>query len=166
MFDVPETRFTLMGDWDTSPEPADRLVLRMCPATLDRETGFSNYGMFAASTLACLQALDQHVQPGMTVADVGGGTGLLAAAALALGAQVTIYESNPLALADCQTNAAAAELRGSFPEEWDKTQYDVVVCSMNLSAQVDPILAKLKRAAHLLLYTYDSNEVTRYGHTP
>ena len=157
MFDVPNTRFVIMGDWEEG-DP-DGVVLRMRPTTMDRESGFSNYGMFHPSTQACLRAIAQYVKPGMRVADVGGGTGVLAAAMIAVGAEVTVYEQDPFDQADCFANAPDADLLGTFPDAWNGERYAVVVCSINLPKQVDPLLDDLRRAADLLLYTYDGDEV-------
>lgn len=59
-----------------------------------------------ASTAACLDMLDRLVRPGDLVADVGTGSGILAIAALALGAsRVYATDNDPIAVNSARENA-------------------------------------------------------------
>jgi ribosomal protein L11 methyltransferase len=59
------------------------------------------------TTQMCLQALEQTVQPGNSVLDVGTGSGILAIAAVKLGAgQVRAFDTDILAVETTQSNAA------------------------------------------------------------
>ncbi len=70
------------------PEPPDRIVVRLHP------TGTKAKGIgYEKETRAAIEWLEEHVQPGMTVCDVGTGTGILAIVAARLGAkEVIAYE--------------------------------------------------------------------------
>jgi ribosomal protein L11 methyltransferase len=58
-----------------------------------------------ATTRLCLQALENHVRPGLTVADVGTGSGILAVAAALLGAErVAATDLDPLAVRIAREN--------------------------------------------------------------
>jgi len=60
-----------------------------------------------ATTRLCLQALENHVRPGVTVADVGTGSGILAVAAALLGAaHVSATDVDPLAVRIARENVA------------------------------------------------------------
>jgi ribosomal protein L11 methyltransferase len=59
-----------------------------------------------ATTRLCLRALEQHIRPGVRVADVGTGSGILAAAAALLGAAaVEAVDIDPLAVRIAGENA-------------------------------------------------------------
>ncbi len=59
-----------------------------------------------ATTAACLEALDALVEPGMSVADVGCGSGILAIAALRLGAaRAVATDDDPAAIDAVRANA-------------------------------------------------------------
>ena len=61
-----------------------------------------------ASTHGCLLALEEHAAPGGTVLDVGTGSGILAIAAVALGAvSVVAVDTDPIAVAAARSNAFA-----------------------------------------------------------
>jgi ribosomal protein L11 methyltransferase len=63
------------------------------------------------TTRLCLEALEELVQPGMTVLDVGTGSGILAEGAKRLGAgRVVACDIDPQAVAIARTNFAAAGL--------------------------------------------------------
>lgn len=76
------------------------------------------------STQLCLEALEEQVQPGMLVADLGCGSGILSMAAALLGAgQVLAFDSDPEAVktagANVERNNLASRVQvhqGSLPE--------------------------------------------------
>ncbi|MDE7261930.1 MAG: 50S ribosomal protein L11 methyltransferase [Oscillospiraceae bacterium] len=71
-------RLIVVPDWE-SADPGDRVELRLEPG-LAFGTGSH------ATTRLCLTALEKYVEPGMKVADLGCGSGILSIAALLLGA--------------------------------------------------------------------------------
>jgi len=72
-------RFALCGDWEAVGTPRGLHRLRLVPSFV-HSNGWSRW------TQAGLDALESTLQPGMTMADIGTGTGILAIAAVLLGA--------------------------------------------------------------------------------
>ena len=63
------------------------------------------------TTAGCLRALDAHLTPGMAVCDVGTGSGILAIAAVKLGAgRVVAVDNDDLAIRVARENAAVNEV--------------------------------------------------------
>lgn len=103
----------------------------------------------APDTAALIEQVRAAVAPSMTVADVGGGTGVLGILAATLGATVTIYESDTrlhgyiMANADANGVAERVTLRGRFPDDAPTgAHYDILVCNigahdLNLSQYAD-----------------------------
>jgi ribosomal protein L11 methyltransferase len=56
------------------------------------------------TTRMCLEMLERYVRPGHFVADIGTGSGILAIAAAKLGARVTAWDSDPLAVEAARSN--------------------------------------------------------------
>lgn len=71
-------RFCLVPPWHHEAVPAGRLRLEFHP-------GMACGSGWHAATQLCLEALENRVQPGSVVVDVGAGSGILSAAALLLG---------------------------------------------------------------------------------
>ena len=71
-------RLIVIPDWEEA-DAGDRVALRMNPGLI---FGTGSH----ATTRLCLQALERIVKPGMTVLDLGCGSGILSIAALLLGA--------------------------------------------------------------------------------
>lgn len=86
------------------------------------------------TTRAYLALIEKRVGPGMRVADVGGGTGILGLRAAELGAEVTIYEEvaeyRELIERNLEASGLSATVRGRFPDEWDGTRYDLLVANL------------------------------------
>ena len=76
-------RFFLAPGWNTAPAPAGRLRLEIHPG-MACGTGWH------PCTRLCLEALERTVRPGMTVLDVGSGSGILSDAARLLGAGIVV----------------------------------------------------------------------------
>lgn len=72
-------RFFLAPSWNTGPAPDGRIRLEVHPGMVCG-TGWH------PCTQLCLEALERTVRPGMTVLDVGSGSGILCDAARLLGA--------------------------------------------------------------------------------
>ena len=86
------TRFFLVPEWRDDPTPPGRLRIVVNPGMA--------FGTGAhESTQLCLEALEREVKPGMTVLDVGTGSGILARAAALLGAgRVIAADIDPVAV--------------------------------------------------------------------
>jgi len=85
-------RFFLAPAWRDDPTPPGRLRIEVNPGMA--------FGTGAhESTQLCLEALEREVKPGMTVFDVGTGSGILALAATLLGAgPVIASDTDPVAV--------------------------------------------------------------------
>ena len=92
------------------------------------------------TTQMCLQALENTVQPGNSVLDVGTGSGILSIAAVKLGAgQVRAFDTDNLAVQTTQSNAAqngidTIEIHQGVLTDVPVTSWDVVV--VNILAHV------------------------------
>lgn len=96
--------FAIMGKWDASAAPAGKLIIRLVPQRVD----FSFANAWKPSSQAFLRNMEPLVLPGNTVNDIGTGTGLLALAALALGAsKVTAVEPEGAGIQYANANFAA-----------------------------------------------------------
>ncbi len=122
-------RLFLAPEWDQSPTPPGRLRLIIHPGQA------LGTGAHPATRL-CLEALDQYVEPGQKVLDVGTGSGILAAAALRLGARVAVgCDIDPASLEIARRNLhadglTAALFRGSA-RAVRAGAFDIVVANIN-----------------------------------
>ena len=73
------SRFYLVPDWLDDPTPPGRFRIEINPG-MAFGTGYHE------ATQMCLEALEEYLRPGMTVLDVGTGSGILSRAATLLGA--------------------------------------------------------------------------------
>ncbi len=140
-------RLVIAPTWrDYRPQAGD-LVIRLDPG-MAFGTGLH------PTTRLCLERLEDIVQPGMSVLDVGTGSGILALAAARLGAgEVLAVETDPVAVSAAEQNIALNALshvitvqHGSLPLTHAR-QFDVVVA--NIIARViaelaSPLAAALK----------------------
>ncbi|MBZ5596590.1 MAG: 50S ribosomal protein L11 methyltransferase [Acidobacteriia bacterium] len=85
-------RFFLVPDWRDDPTPPGRFRIEVNPGMA--------FGTGAhESTQLCLEALEREIKPGMTVLDVGTGSGILARAAALVGAhRVIACDIDPVAV--------------------------------------------------------------------
>ncbi len=99
-------RTVIVPSWresDYVPRPADVVLL------LDPGMAFGT-GLHPTTRL-CLQALEEMLEPGMRVLDVGAGSGILSIAAARLGASfVEALEIEPVAASVCQENVERNEV--------------------------------------------------------
>ena len=83
------------------------------------------------TTQLCLVALEEYVQPGLAVADVGTGSGILAIAAAKLGASpVAANDNDPLAVTIARENAAVNSVSVQIAEALPPGSYAVVVANI------------------------------------
>ena len=96
------------------------------------------------TTNTCIQAIEKYVTKGMSVCDVGTGSGILAIAAAKLGATVDICDTDPIAIEDSlknlQTNSVTANRSWEGSVNMSETTYDVVIA--NIVADVLAIISK------------------------
>ena len=90
------------------------------------------------TTQSCLEALEDTVRPGCTVADVGCGSGILSIAAIKLGAATAVaIDNDPIAVQIAQANAADNSVAGAVKvilgEGLKATgeQFDIVLANIN-----------------------------------
>lgn len=83
------------------------------------------------TTQLCLAALEDFVQPGHSVADIGTGSGILAIAAVKLGASpVAANDNDPLAVRIARENAAANGVSVLVTDALPIGQHEVVVANI------------------------------------
>lgn len=92
------SRIVIQPSWESYEPQPQEVVLRLDPGTA---FGTGTH----PTTIMCLQALERLVRPGMKIFDVGTGSGVLAMAAMKLGAgQVTAVDSDGAALQVAREN--------------------------------------------------------------
>ena len=92
-------------EWRDDPTPAGRIRI-VVNAGLAFGTGAHE------TTRLCLEAIERHLKPGMTVVDVGTGSGILAEAAVKLGAsEVLANDNDPEAVAVAGENFEKAGVK-------------------------------------------------------
>jgi ribosomal protein L11 methyltransferase len=101
-------RIFVCPEWRDDPTPAGRIRI-VVNAGLAFGTGAHE------TTRLCLEAIERHLKPGMTVVDVGTGSGILAEAAVKLGAgSVAANDSDPDAVAVARENFSRAGIHVEF----------------------------------------------------
>lgn len=91
-----------------------------------------------ATTQIMLKLLERHVQPGITVLDAGTGTGILSIAAAMLGATVTAFDNDPIAVEAAAENislnacqSAVDVLCGELRDLHLSQRFDVILANIN-----------------------------------
>jgi ribosomal protein L11 methyltransferase len=135
------TRLWLAPAEDTAT-PADRAAVRI-------HMGLAFGTGEHATTASCLEWLERHVASGSTMLDYGCGSGVLALAALALGARYAYAvdnEAQALAAtrANAELNRARSRLFVGAPEELPVTAVDVLAANILAGTLVD-LAPKLAR---------------------
>lgn len=99
-------RLAIVPSWETFTPRPDQQVITLDPGMA---FGTGTHG----TTFTCLHALSEYLQPGMSVCDVGTGSGVLAIGAVKLGAaSVVATDNDPLAVRVAQENAAMNGVSG------------------------------------------------------
>jgi ribosomal protein L11 methyltransferase len=142
-------RFIIAPPWSSVPETKDIFLIRIEP-NMAFGTGTHE------TTQLCLEALDEIITPGMTVIDVGTGTGILAIAAAKLGVRhIRAYDTDADSVNIAATNAQAngvADVINFFEDTIDKTtkEADLVIANLTLDVIV-PLLPILVEKADIWL---------------
>jgi ribosomal protein L11 methyltransferase len=124
-------RFFLVPEWRDDPAPCGRIRLHTHPGMA------CGTGAHPATQL-CLRAMEQHVTDGMSLLDVGTGSGILAEAARLLGA-------DPVIACDIDPEAAAIAKRNLAQSIFNVPVFTGSVRSVRTRA-VDAIVANLNLA--------------------
>ena len=136
---VEAGRIAIVPSWVDYEAAPGQLIVRLDPG---QAFGTGHH----ETTRLCLAALDESVQAGAHVLDVGAGSGILSIAAVKLGAaRVDAFEIDPIAAdvarANCEANEANdhVTVHGGFPGE-HVPPADLAVA--NVSARADVELAQ------------------------
>ena len=136
-------RLWIVPSWHESPDPeAINIVL---------DPGLAFGTGSHPTTRLCLSWLDEHLQGGENVLDYGCGSGILAIAALKLGAsRATGVDVDPQAVESSRANALANRVDNAafhLPEAAPQTRYDVVIANIltNPLRMLAPLLAGATR---------------------
>lgn len=132
-------RVALMGNWDTNPVPDGCVAVRLVPSYAE------GYG-WDTTTQAVLLSLQANLRPGTKVMDFGAGTGVLALAALALGAkQADAVEWQETSRDIADKNAKASRVSGmSVHKTAPAKKYGLIMCNLfggDATVDILPILS-------------------------
>ncbi len=122
-------RIFVCPEWRDDPTPAGRIRI-VVNAGLAFGTGAHE------TTRLCLEAIERHLKPGMTVVDVGTGSGILAEAAVKLGAgKVWANDNDPDAVAVARENFERAGVEVSLSigsaDAFPENLADIVVANIS-----------------------------------
>ena len=145
-------RLWVCPSWETPPDPAGITVI------LDPGLAFGTGT--SPTTALCLAWLDEHCVPGSTVIDYGCGSGILALAALKLGAKkVLAVDYDPQAILATKDNGARnhlhePELEVALPENFHTDPVDLVMANIlakSLIELAETLAAYTKLQGRILL---------------
>jgi ribosomal protein L11 methyltransferase len=118
----------LAPEWRDDPTPEGRLRIGINPG-LAFGTGAHE------TTRMCLEFIEEHIQPGMTVCDVGTGSGILAEAAALLGAGLVVA---------CDMDGVAAQIaRNNIARSTSRALVYIGSVSAVAGGTVDLLLANI-----------------------
>jgi ribosomal protein L11 methyltransferase len=142
------SRLWIVPSWHTPPDPGAINIV------LDPGLAFGTGSH--PTTRLCLRWLDEHIKGGEAVLDYGCGSGILAIAALKLGADRAIgVDSDPQAMLASQVNAEKNRVQAEFyaPQDFPRLQADVVLANIlaNPLILLAPLLAAATHSGGLLV---------------
>lgn len=143
-------RLWITPSWHPLPQEAGTVNLRLDPG-LAFGTGSH------PTTHLCLQWLDQHLNGGESVLDYGCGSGILAIAALKLGAGSACgVDIDPQAIRASRDNAAQNQVNAHFclPDTLPENQFDIVVANIlanPLRVLADMLAARTRANGQIVL---------------
>jgi ribosomal protein L11 methyltransferase len=147
-------RFFLVPEWRDDPTPPGRFRITVNPG-MAFGTGVHE------TTRLCLEALEDYLKPGMTVLDVGTGSGILSEAAELLGAgKVWACDVDPVAI-----EIARLRLRASFVGSADAVRSaiaDLTLANISPEAAIQlapELLRSLRPGGILLVSGFEGHEV-------
>jgi len=145
-------RFFLVPEWRDDPAPPGRFRIAVNPG-MAFGTGVHE------TTRLCLEALEEYLTPGMSVLDVGTGSGILARAAALLGAaQVYACDTDPVAI-----EIAGQGFVGSADAVADRS-VDLAIANINadtITRLAPDLLRVLRPGGTLLVSGLELGEVDR-----
>ncbi len=137
-------RLLINPAWLDAPSNGDSLPEGEVPRIILKLDPGMAFGTGAhATTLLCLEALEMRLQPGTnsTIADLGCGSGILATAALLLGAkQAYAVDNDPLAIIATNENR---ELNGIAPEQLIVDLGSIIELQMMIPEPVDGLVCNI-----------------------
>ncbi len=142
-------RLWVCPSWESEVNQQDAVIIQLDPGLA--------FGTGAHPTTSlCLKWLDDHDLKGKTVLDFGCGTGILAIAALKLGAATAIGTDNdPQALDASKENAQnnQVDIELYLPEKLPQNQIDIIVANIlaNPLCELAPTLIGLVKPSGLLV---------------
>jgi ribosomal protein L11 methyltransferase len=152
-------RFFLVPEWRSDPAPGGRFRIVVNPG-MAFGTGIHE------TTQLCMEALETYVRPGMSVLDVGTGSGILAQAAVLLGAApVWACDTDPAAVVIARDNAGPRIFLGSV----DAARSGCAgLTAANISAEAMAILAPellrcLRPGGIALVSGFERHEIAAVG---
>jgi ribosomal protein L11 methyltransferase len=147
-------RFFLVPEWRNDPTPPGRFRITVNPG-LAFGTGFHE------TTQLALEALEEYVRPGMTVLDVGTGSGILSEASAMLGAaRVIACDTDPEAIAIARRRVPLSFV-GSVDAVRPATA-DLAVANISSEAIIalaPELLRALRPSGLLLVSGFETHEV-------
>jgi ribosomal protein L11 methyltransferase len=155
-------RIFVCPEWRDDPTPPGRIRIVV--------NGGLAFGTGAhETTRLCLEAIERHLKPGMTVVDVGTGSGILAEAAVKLGAgEVHANDNDPEAVAVARENFEKAGVdvalslgsAGDFPDNFA----DLIVANISPAWISDLALEwvrVLKPGGRAILSGFEAGDIAR-----
>jgi ribosomal protein L11 methyltransferase len=149
-------------EWRADPTPTGRIRI-VVNAGLAFGTGAHE------TTRLCLEAIERHLKPGMTVVDVGTGSGILAEAAVKLGAgKVWANDNDPDAVVVARENFERAGVEVSLSigsaDAFPENVADIVVANIS-PAWIADLAADwmriLKTDGVAILSGFEANDIPR-----
>ena len=146
-------KFVIKPTWEPFNKNAEKYIINIDPK---QAFGTGTH----ATTQIMLKLLERHVQSGLTVLDAGTGTGILAIAAAMLGATVTAFDHDPVAVEAATENISlnACETTvdvfcGDLRELPLSQRFDVILANINKNVIIRylPEFYQLLRTPGLLI---------------